>query len=58
MNKGDPEKYAFLNSRLQCEKEEAEKAREHEIKWSCTVKKRNVHVTSGCWLLNVSVIIL
>ncbi|KAG2781181.1 hypothetical protein PC116_g1169 [Phytophthora cactorum] len=32
MNKGDPEKYAFLNSRLQCEKEEAEKAREHEIK--------------------------
>ncbi|KAF1793113.1 Tetratricopeptide-like helical domain [Phytophthora cactorum] len=32
MNKGDPEKYAFLNSRLQFEKEEAEKAREHEIK--------------------------
>ncbi|KAF1787832.1 hypothetical protein GQ600_6227 [Phytophthora cactorum] len=32
MNKGDPQKYAFLNSRLQFEKEEAEKAREHEIK--------------------------
>ncbi|KAG3055660.1 hypothetical protein PI124_g22999 [Phytophthora idaei] len=32
MNKGDPEKYAFLNSHLQFEKEEAEKAREHEIK--------------------------
>ncbi|KAG2854137.1 hypothetical protein PC129_g15234 [Phytophthora cactorum] len=32
MNKGDPQKYAFLNSRLQFEKEEAEKAREHAIK--------------------------
>ncbi|KAG3112500.1 hypothetical protein PI124_g24686 [Phytophthora idaei] len=32
MNKGYPEKYAFLNSHLQFEKEEAEKAREHEIK--------------------------
>ncbi|KAF1775100.1 hypothetical protein GQ600_22397 [Phytophthora cactorum] len=27
-------------------------------KWSCTVKKRNVHLTSACWLLNVSVRIL
>ncbi|KAG2762304.1 hypothetical protein Pcac1_g25924 [Phytophthora cactorum] len=32
MNKGDPEKYAFFNSRLQFEKDEVEKSREHEIK--------------------------
>ncbi|KAG2975228.1 hypothetical protein PC121_g22979 [Phytophthora cactorum] len=32
MNKGDPEKYAFFNSRFQFEKDEAEKSREHEIK--------------------------
>ncbi|KAE9043448.1 hypothetical protein PR003_g5651 [Phytophthora rubi] len=32
MNKGNPEKYAYLNSRLQFEKEEAERKREHEVR--------------------------
>ncbi|KAG1707045.1 hypothetical protein DVH05_026262 [Phytophthora capsici] len=32
MNKGNPEKYVYLNSRLQFEKDEAERKRDHELK--------------------------
>ncbi|EEY59805.1 uncharacterized protein PITG_12935 [Phytophthora infestans T30-4] len=32
MNKGNPEKYVYLNSRLQFEKYETKRMREHELK--------------------------